>query len=137
MSNSYVAFDISGYWEGSGTEFRLNRETNVITQITLTLKRYVEKWDKNVYRFVDTYFFTDGTINFGPSNYLVNTDGNIQYINSDDYGIGIDNTIILNINTNRELMRFNYNINSIPEEQEPLFKSLNGFYDLFKKTPPI
>lgn len=136
MSTSYVAFDISGYWEGSGTEVRLNRETNVIDEIPLILKRYAEKYEKNIYRFVDSYYLTDGTLYFGPNNILVNTDGNIEFIFSDDYGTGIDSVIILNINTNREMMRYNYNVNNISETIEPLYKSLNGSYDLYKTTPP-
>jgi hypothetical protein len=136
MSTSYVAFDISGYWEGNGIEVRLNRETNEIDQINLTLKRYAEKYDKNIYRFIDALYLPDGTLYYGPTNLLVNTDGNIQFIFSDDYGTGIDNVIILNIGSNREIMRYSYNINGVSEELEPIYKSLNGSFDLSKKTPP-
>jgi hypothetical protein len=132
MSTSSVIYDITGLWEGKGTEVRLTRETNIIDQISLRLVRKAEKIRKNTYKFTDVFYNLDDTINYGPTQYLVDTGGGIRFFYADDYGTGLDYVILMNIDTSQEYMRYTYNINAIPETIDPIFKSSTGLYDLTK-----
>ena len=123
-------YNISGLWEGTGVEVQINRETNEVTQTTLRLVRKIELYRKNTYIFNDTYFFPDGTINFGPTKYLVDTGGSTDFIYADDYATGIDTVIINYLGTGLEFLRYVYNINNISPDVDPLYKSLNGTYNL-------
>jgi hypothetical protein len=132
MVESTVIYDISGLWEGNGTEVRLTRNTNIVDQITLRLVRKAEKVRKNTFKFIDIFYDTEGNINYGPTQYLVDTGGSTSFFYADDYGTGLDYIIIMNIGTNQEYMRYTYNINAISESIDPTFKSLTALYELRK-----
>ena len=129
MSASFVTFNPSGSWEGEGKEFRLARSSNVVESGKLKLTKLVKKYQGNVYKVTDTYYFPDGSVNYGPANYLINTNGTNNFICSDDSGSGIDNYLF-----NNKQMTFTYDLNGIPEDVDPLFQSLNAVYNLVKKN---
>jgi hypothetical protein len=129
MSASFVTFNPSGNWEGEGKEVRLSRVSNAAESIKLKLTKLIKKYQGTVYKVTDTYYYTDGSINYGPVNYLIDTNGNNNFICSDDSGSGIDTYLF-----NNKQMTFTYDLNGIPEDFDPLFKSLNGTYNLVKKN---
>jgi hypothetical protein len=129
MSASFVTFNPSGNWEGEGKEVRLVRVSNAVESGKLKITKSIKKYQGNVYKVTDTYYFPDGSINYGPINYLIDTNGNNNFICSDDYGSGIDTYLFSN-----KQMTFSYNINGASEVIDPVYGSLNGTYDLVKKN---
>ena len=132
MQDNFVTFDPTGYWEGTGTEFDLLRDTNTIVQLTLKLTKLISKYQENIYLVTDTYCYEDGSINYGPSNYLIDTNGNNNLSTPDDTGAGIDTWIF-----NSERMTFAYNVNGLTEEADPKNKSYTASYNLVKKNSLI
>ena len=129
MSASFVTFNPSGSWEGEGKETRLVRSSNTVESGKLKLTKLVKKYQGNVYKVTDTYYFPDGSVNYGPVSYLINTSGTNNFICSDDSGSGIDTYLF-----NNKQMTFTYDLNGIPEDVDPLFQSLNAVYNLVKKN---
>jgi len=129
MSASFVTFNPSGNWEGEGKEIRLVRVSNAVESGKLKITKSIKKYQGNVYKVTDTYYFPDGSINYGPINYLIDTNGNNNFICSDDYGSGIDTYLFSN-----KQMTFSYNINGASEIVDPVYSSLNGAYNLVKKN---
>ena len=129
MSGS-INYDLTGTWEGKGVEVRINRETNEVDDIELFLVRKIRNYRKNTYVFSDIYYFPDGTINFGPTDLLVNTGGAREFIFADDYATGIDSILICYQDTSIEYLKYNYNINNINPDIDPVYKSLDGNYNL-------
>ena len=44
MPESFVTFDPTGYWEGSGLEFDLLRDSNTIVEVALKLTKLITKY---------------------------------------------------------------------------------------------
>jgi len=126
-----VTFNPSGNWEGEGKEIRLKRgSTTAVTDSgKLKITKVIKKYQGNVYVVTDTYYFPDGSINYGPINYLIDTNGSNSFICADDYGSGIDTYLF-----SSKQMTFSYNINGASEIVDPVYSSLNGTYNLVKKN---
>jgi hypothetical protein len=132
MTDSFVTFDPTGYWEGSGIEFDLLRDSNSIVEVKLKLTKLITKYQSNVYVVTDTYYYEDGSINYGPANYVINTNGNNTLLTPDDTGAGIDTWLF-----NSEQMTFTYDVNCLPIETDPKNKAYTAAYNLVKKNPLI
>jgi hypothetical protein len=128
MTDSFVTFDPTGYWEGSGIEFDLLRDSNSIVEVKLKLTKLITKYQSNVYLVTDTYYYEDGSINYGPANYVINTNGNNTLLTPDDTGAGIDTWVF-----NSEQMTFTYDVNGLPIETDPKNKAYTAAYNLVKK----
>jgi hypothetical protein len=128
MTESFVTFDPTGYWEGSGIEFDLLRDSNTIVEVALKLTKLITKYQSNVYLVTDTYYYEDGSINYGPANYVINTDGSNTLLTPDDTGAGIDSWLF-----NSEQMTFSYEVNGLPVETDPKNKAYTATYNLVKK----
>jgi hypothetical protein len=118
--------NLVGRWIGEGIETELDINSVVsITPLKVVLE--FKRINDDCYKFIQTFFFLDGSINYGPVSSLVNTNGQNKFIFADSFGIGIDSIEYDSIN-----MDFLYNINgAIPDNIQP-YISLNGVYNLKK-----
>jgi hypothetical protein len=129
MSASFVTFDPTGNWEGLGVQYGLVRNSSAVEQIILKLVKVVNKYEENIYVVTDTYYYEDGTINYGPTNSLISTNGANNLTTADDTGSGIDTYLFSN-----DKMTFTYDANSISETVDPTYKAIIGIYNLVKTS---
>ena len=117
--------EIVGFWEGVGKELQLT--DNITKTIKLKLiKEIRNSVEPDAYVVTDTYYYEDGSINYGPATYLINTDNKKEFIcpDEDTSGSGIMRYELYNTK-----IRFAYILNGISGD----INALNAVYTLFKK----
>lgn len=112
---------------GMGIEYQIDSSGN-IQKNELKLVKQIQKISDDVYKVDETYYTTNGLIDYGPVSYLISTcNDKKNFISSDPYGAGIDF-----YDVDGSTMIYRYNINGItPSITEP-YSSLNGTFKLKK-----
>jgi hypothetical protein len=127
MSDTFVTFEPTGYWEGTGTEFQLTRAGN-ITEQPLKLTKKIVKHKENIYTVEDKFYYIDTCEENYSSQYFIDSKGINSFLTPDDTGAGLDTWLF-----NNEKMKFDYDLNGVLEEFDSINKSLFGRFNLVKK----
>ena len=120
--------DLAGTWVGEGIETTLDIN-NIVGIELLKIVLKIERINNNCYKITQTYFFFDGSVNYGPIDNLVDTNGKNEFIFGDSFGIGIDE-----ITFDPENMVYTYNINGATPDSTQPYVCLNGVYNLKKQA---
>ena len=120
--------DLAGTWVGEGIETTLDIK-NVIEIKPYKLVFKFERINNNCFKYTQTYFLLNGTLNEGPIDNLVDTNGKNEFIFGDSFGIGIDE-----ITFDPENMVYTYNINGATPDSTQPYVCLNGVYNLKKQA---
>lgn len=122
-----------GTWSGNGKETQMD-SNGIITSVELNLTKKIEKISNTTYLATDTYKYMDGTLNYGPVSYIINTGTNSNVFTcADSLGCGIDyHKVIGHQFDETKFMSYSYNINGLPISESQPFVSLDGTYTLRK-----
>jgi hypothetical protein len=116
---------IVGFWEGVGKELQLT--DNITKTIKLKLiKEIRNSVEPDAYVVTDTYYYEDGSINYGPATYLIHTDNKKEFICPDEDTSGNG---LMRYELDNTQMKFAYILNGISGD----INALNAVYTLFKK----
>jgi hypothetical protein len=104
-----------------------------IEVINLKLEKQISKTTiSDVYLVKEIFYYLDGSVNYGPTSYLINTDNKKEFICADEYptGTGVDKYVIGN-----EQLKYSYNVDGISDGTK--WKSLVGEFILKKDSKPL
>jgi hypothetical protein len=124
--------EIVGSWISIGEEVRLLND-GTIEVINLKLEKQISKTTiSDVYLVKEIFYYLDGSVNYGPTSYLINTDNKKEFICADEYptGTGVDKYVIGN-----QQIKYSYNVDGISDGTK--WKSLVGEFILKKDSKPL
>jgi hypothetical protein len=127
MDCDFITFDPIGYWEGNCIEFDLLlSDNNIIEETSGKLTKFINKYQGNTYIVTDTYYSKNGSISFGPVDYLLNTNGTNKFTCECQGGACISSYLFTN-----EQMTINFQFNIV---EGNTVKSFSGLCNLIKKN---
>jgi hypothetical protein len=126
--------ELVGFWSAIGEEVRLINDRTTIEVVNLRLEKQISKTViSDVYLVKEIFYYLDGSVNYGPTSYLINTDGKNEFVCADEYptGTGIDKYII----SNDGQLKYSYNVDGINDGTKWI--ALVGEYILKKDSKPL